>query len=77
MSAPEPAPTNSSVATVVPSLTSVAPEASNVPVTVVVPVISTSPVPTGAPPADMSAIAPAGVMETMNAAISAYVEYFT
>ena len=77
MSPPEPAPTNSSVATVVPSLTSVAPEASNVPVTVVVPVISTSPVPRDEPPAVMSAIAPAGNMETINAAISAYVEYLT
>ena len=71
MSAPEPAPTNSSVATVVPSLTSVAPEASNMPVT------STSPVMENESPTFTSAIAPAGVMETMNAAISAYVEYFT
>ena len=78
---PKPLSINSELATselaiVFPSFT-VAPEAFNVPATVVVPVISTSPVPTGAPPADMSAIAPAGVMDTMNAAISAYVEYFT
>ena len=57
-------------ATVSPSVT-IAPEASNLPL------ITTSPVPRDEPPAVMSAIAPAGNMETINAAISAYVEYLT
>ena len=66
----------SASATVVPSFT-LAPEAFNVPVTLVVPIISTSPVWENESPTFKSAIAPAGVMDTMNAAISAYVEYFT
>ena len=70
MSSPETVPTSSSVATVDPSLTS-ASEASKKPVTL------TSPVMENESPTFTSAIAPAGVMETMNAAISAYVEYFT
>ena len=57
-------------ATVFPSLT-LAPEASNLPVTLTFPSMENE------SPTSTSAIAPAGVMETMNAAISAYVEYFT